>query len=114
MVVLNLTLISLGKTLISVCFLIVFMLSAELVPTYVRNISIGMASMFAQIGSGIAPYIVDLLVICEPEYNQMNSILFWNIRINWVIKHQKMNKLDIVIDCLWCYFLNDGLRFDRK
>ncbi|KAL7629960.1 UNVERIFIED_CONTAM: hypothetical protein RMT77_019920 [Armadillidium vulgare] len=61
MVGLNLTLVTFGKLMLSVSFGVSFMLSAELVPTHVRNMSLGMSSMFARIGSGIAPYIIDLL-----------------------------------------------------
>ncbi|KAL7637230.1 UNVERIFIED_CONTAM: hypothetical protein RMT77_011942 [Armadillidium vulgare] len=58
---LNLTLGLIGVACMSVDFVLVYILSAELVPTSVRNISVGTSSMFARIGSAIAPYIVDLL-----------------------------------------------------
>ncbi|KAB7497737.1 Zinc metalloproteinase nas-13 [Armadillidium nasatum] len=59
---LNLTLGLIGVACMSVAFCLVYILSAELVPTSVRNISVGTSSMFARIGSAIAPYIVDLLL----------------------------------------------------
>ena len=62
MVWLNLTLNTLGKLFMSPAFNVVFLMSAELVPTHVRNIAVGASSMCARIGSGIAPFIVDLLV----------------------------------------------------
>ena len=62
MVWLNLTLNTIGKLFMSPAFNVVFLMSAELVPTNVRNIAVGASSMCARVGSGIAPFIVDLLV----------------------------------------------------
>jgi len=50
-----------GKFLISMTFAIAYLYTAELFPTKVRNVAVGMASTFARIGSISAPYIVDLL-----------------------------------------------------
>ena len=50
-----------GKFLISMTFAIAYLYTAELFPTKVRNLAVGMASTFARIGSISAPYIVDLL-----------------------------------------------------
>uniref|UniRef100_A0A6A7FPC7 Organic cation transporter protein-like n=1 Tax=Hirondellea gigas TaxID=1518452 RepID=A0A6A7FPC7_9CRUS len=57
----NMVLSSVGRFFIAPGFTVVFMYSVELVPTHVRNVAIGTSSMCARIGSGIAPYIVDLL-----------------------------------------------------
>merc|ERR1719510_2873252 len=51
----------LGKFLISMTFAIAYLYTAELFPTKVRNVAVGLASTFARIGSISAPYIVDLL-----------------------------------------------------
>jgi OCT family organic cation transporter-like MFS transporter 4/5 len=50
-----------GKFLISMTFAIAYLYTAELFPTKVRNLAVGLASTFARIGSISAPYIVDLL-----------------------------------------------------
>merc|ERR1719189_2286453 len=50
-----------GKFLISMTFAIAYLYIAELFPTKVRNLAVGLASTFARIGSISAPYIVDLL-----------------------------------------------------
>merc|ERR1712111_215719 len=50
-----------GKFLISMTFAIAYLYTAELFPTKVRNLAVGLASTFARIGSIPAPYIVDLL-----------------------------------------------------
>lgn len=58
---LNITLATVGKFFNSSAFAVAYIFSAELVPTGVRNISVGTSSMCARIGSGIAPFIVDLM-----------------------------------------------------
>lgn len=50
-----------GRFFISCCFAVVFVYSAELVPTRVRNVAVGASSMWARVGSFGAPYIVDML-----------------------------------------------------
>ncbi|KAB7493646.1 Solute carrier family 22 member 3 [Armadillidium nasatum] len=42
-------------------FSIAYIYSAELVPTRVRNVAVGTSSMWARVGSILAPFIVDLL-----------------------------------------------------
>lgn len=56
-----------GKFLISMTFAIAYLYTAELFPTKVRNLAVGLASTFARIGSISAPYIVDLLVSLKKE-----------------------------------------------
>ena len=51
----------LGKVGISVSFGTVYIYSAELFPTEVRNIGIGTGSLSARIGGIIAPYIAELV-----------------------------------------------------
>lgn len=58
---LNTTLATAGKFFNSAAFGVAYIYSAELVPTGVRNISVGTSSMCARIGSALAPFIVDLL-----------------------------------------------------
>merc|ERR1719438_14332 len=55
------TIAMIGKFLISMTFAIAYLYTAELFPTKVRNLAVGLASTFARIGSISAPYIVDLL-----------------------------------------------------
>merc|ERR1719288_149434 len=55
-----------GKFLISMTFAIAYLYTAELFPTKVRNLAVGLASTFARIGSISAPYIVDLLGSIHP------------------------------------------------
>merc|ERR1712223_1780573 len=50
-----------GKFHFSMTFAIAYLYTAELFPTKVRNLAVGLASTFARIGSISAPYIVDLL-----------------------------------------------------
>jgi len=57
----NLLLAAIGRFMVAQCFAVVFIYSSELVPTHVRNISMGAASMCARIGSFLAPFIVDQL-----------------------------------------------------
>ncbi|KAK7085702.1 hypothetical protein SK128_014631 [Halocaridina rubra] len=57
----NIVLATIGKFFNSSAFAVAYIYSAELVPTGVRNIAVGTSSMCARIGSGIAPFIVDLM-----------------------------------------------------
>ncbi|CAL4081191.1 unnamed protein product, partial [Meganyctiphanes norvegica] len=62
MVWVNMTLASFGKFFNSSAFAVAYIYSAELVPTSVRNICVGTSSMWARLGSTLAPFVVDLLV----------------------------------------------------
>ncbi|XP_029643865.2 solute carrier family 22 member 3-like [Octopus sinensis] len=55
-----LILVILGKFGVSAAFASIFLLSAEIFPTVVRANGIGMASMFARLGSMCAPFILQL------------------------------------------------------
>ncbi|XP_072904184.1 solute carrier family 22 member 4-like isoform X1 [Hemitrygon akajei] len=59
-------LVMIGKTGITISFAIIYVFSAELYPTVVRNMGIGVCSMASRIGSIISPYFVYLGM-----YNQM-------------------------------------------
>ncbi|KAL7639048.1 UNVERIFIED_CONTAM: hypothetical protein RMT77_010582 [Armadillidium vulgare] len=61
MVWLNMTFASAGKFFNSIAFGVAYIYSAELVPTTVRNIAVGTSSMWARVGSMLAPFIVDSL-----------------------------------------------------
>ena len=50
-----------GKFGISAAFAIIYVWSAELFPTNVRNSGMGSSSMMANIGSMVSPYIADLV-----------------------------------------------------
>ncbi|XP_062905496.1 organic cation/carnitine transporter 2-like isoform X2 [Mobula hypostoma] len=53
-------LVMIGKTGITICFSIIYVFSAELYPTVVRNMGIGVCTMASRIGSIISPYFVYL------------------------------------------------------
>jgi MFS family permease len=51
---------ALGLVGMSVAFPTVYLYSAELFPTVVRNVGVGSSSMCARVGSMVAPYITSL------------------------------------------------------
>ncbi|XP_069108125.1 organic cation transporter protein-like [Argopecten irradians] len=61
----TITLAMLGKVGISAAFAIIYVWSAELFPTVVRNSGMGASSSCARIGGMIAPYIADLSKVVE-------------------------------------------------
>lgn len=50
-----------GKLCISSSFAMIYVYSAELFPTVVRNIGVGSCSMMARVGSILAPYVKELV-----------------------------------------------------
>ena len=65
--VIAIVLAMIGKFCISASFAIIYVFSAELFPTVVRNIGVGAGSFWARIGGIIAPYIgalVSTFMIC--------------------------------------------------
>lgn len=50
-----------GKLCITASYAIIYVLTAEIFPTVVRNVGVGSSSMVARIGGALAPYI-NLLV----------------------------------------------------
>ena len=55
------TLAMLGKVGISAAYAIIYVWSAELYPTVIRNAGMGLSSTFANIGGMISPYIADIV-----------------------------------------------------
>ena len=50
-----------GKFGIAAAFVIVYVFTAELYPTPVRNVSVGAGSFFARFGGIVAPYVTQLV-----------------------------------------------------
>ncbi|PAA53956.1 hypothetical protein BOX15_Mlig011217g1 [Macrostomum lignano] len=63
---LKITLASLGKFAVSAAFAIIYVYSAEVFPTVIRNAGVGMASTCARIGGLLAPQIVLLNAFWQP------------------------------------------------
>lgn len=57
-----------GKFGISAAFAIIYVWSAELFPTLVRNSGMGSSSMMARVGSMVSPYIADLVSLLLKKY----------------------------------------------
>ncbi|XP_078418029.1 organic cation/carnitine transporter 2-like [Cetorhinus maximus] len=64
--ILTTVLVMIGKAGITISFAIIYVFSAELYPTVVRNMGIGICSMASRVGSIISPYFVYL-----GKYNRM-------------------------------------------
>ena len=59
----------LGKIGAAAAFLVVYVHTAELFPTEVRNAGMGSSSCMARIGGMIAPYIADLVCTCTASFS---------------------------------------------
>ncbi|GFR15254.1 organic cation transporter protein, partial [Trichonephila clavata] len=68
---LGVTVSMLGKFCITCSFAIAFVFTAEIFPTVVRNIGLGSASVFARVGSILAPFIKELGVATHPVVPQV-------------------------------------------
>lgn len=55
------TLAMTGKFFVSIGFAIIYVYTAEMYPTPVRTIGLGAGSMFARLGSLLAPFVADLV-----------------------------------------------------
>ena len=53
-----------GKFGVSAAFAIIYVWSAELFPTMVRNSGMGSSSMMARVGSMLCPYVADIVSTC--------------------------------------------------
>ena len=62
-----------GKFCISASFAIIYVFSAELFPTVVRNVGVGSGSVFARVGGVVAPYIGQLVSIVVFIKRQFDS-----------------------------------------
>ena len=51
----------LGKCAATAAFSIIYVFSAELFPTVVRNVAMGTSSCFARLGAMLSPFIADLV-----------------------------------------------------
>lgn len=58
---LSVTLAMVGKFAISASFAIIYVFTAELCPTLVRNVGVGAGSFWARFGGVVAPYIAQLV-----------------------------------------------------
>ncbi|XP_074656215.1 organic cation transporter protein-like [Tubulanus polymorphus] len=72
-----LTLANIGKFGISASFSIIYVYSAEVFPTVIRNVGVGTGSMHARIGGLIAPQIASL----SKYWNPLPSIIFGSTAI---------------------------------
>ena len=58
---LTVALANIGKFGVSAAFAVIYVWSAELFPTMVRNSGMGSSSMMARVGGMVCPYIADLV-----------------------------------------------------
>lgn len=81
----SIALVMLGKFGITSAFSMLYVFTAELYPTLVRNMAVGTASMASRVGSIIAPYFVYLGEI--PLVLSLNSwfILIFYVFCMWVL-----------------------------
>jgi MFS family permease len=62
-----------GRLCIGADYSVIILYTAELFPTVNRNVAVGTCSTMSQIGSILAPYIVDLLVSCMNISHSLHS-----------------------------------------
>ena len=62
MIAASITLSMLGKLAISGSFSTIYVFSAELFPTVIRNTAVGSGSMHARIGGIVAPLVAELVI----------------------------------------------------
>ena len=67
-----------GKLGAAAAFAVIYVFSAELYPTIVRNAGMGASSCCARIGGMVAPYIADLVSIL------FQFFLFSSLLLGWV------------------------------
>lgn len=66
-----------GKFGISAAFAVIYVWSAELFPTLVRNSGMGTSSMFARVGGMVCPYIADLGEIVEGSFGKALPLIIF-------------------------------------
>ncbi|XP_076336280.1 organic cation transporter protein-like isoform X2 [Tachypleus tridentatus] len=67
-----------GKFCVSASFSIIYVYSAELFPTVVRNVGVGSSSMFARVGSMVAPFVKEL---GEATNRRVPQIIFGSLSV---------------------------------
>ena len=79
-----LVLTSVGKFAVSGSFNIVYLLAAEMFPTVLRTMGLGMSSMWARVGATIAPFVAILVGIRECGHNVQRGVdhFFLNTKYN--------------------------------
>ncbi|WAR08263.1 ORCT-like protein [Mya arenaria] len=66
-----------GKFGVSAAFAIIYVWSAELFPTLVRNSGMGSSSMMARVGSMISPYIADLGTFVDGDFGKALPLIIF-------------------------------------
>jgi len=89
---LSILLVMLGKFGITSAFSMVYVYTAELYPTVVRNMGVGASSMASRLGSILSPYFVYLgrlarLHVCGADAGRWKAMLFTQIGVLplWVL-----------------------------
>lgn len=89
---LSILLVMLGKFGITSAFSMVYVYTAELYPTVVRNMGVGASSMASRLGSILSPYFVYLgeltrLCVCGGDAGSWKAMLFTQISVLplWVL-----------------------------
>nr|KAG5711190.1 hypothetical protein BaRGS_004834 [Batillaria attramentaria] len=59
-----------GKLGVSASFSVIYLMSAELYPTVIRNFGMGCSSTVARVGSAVSPYIADLGLYIEGSFGR--------------------------------------------
>lgn len=76
-----------GKFCVSAVFSVSLLFISELYPTTIRNTGLGTSLAVSQIGSVIAPYIVEILVMKFVYGN--SEIKFWKLIFLWIFQGAK-------------------------
>ena len=79
-----------GKFCISASFAIIYVFSAELFPTVVRNVGVGSGSFWARVGGVVAPYIGELV-----------RSIYWVVKLDW--RYHKTLVVKLCVTKWSCY-----------
>ncbi|XP_062596760.1 organic cation transporter protein-like [Saccostrea cucullata] len=69
----------LGKIGAAAAFAVIYVWSAELYPTVVRNVAMGASSSCARIGGMVSPYIADLSLLVDGHFGQALPLVVFGI-----------------------------------